>query len=58
MTDEVGRQRNGRASVARSTTERNPRTTRGRNPPAVAPPPVMGYGGGPTDLSLLPSYGN
>jgi hypothetical protein len=38
--------------------KRNPRTTRGRNPPAVAPPPVMGYGGGPTDLSLLPSYGN
>ncbi|MCI59002.1 hypothetical protein A2U01_0080257, partial [Trifolium medium] len=36
--------------------KKNPRTTRGRNPPPVAPP-VTGYGGGPTDLSLLPSFG-
>ncbi|XP_045801581.1 protein MAIN-LIKE 1-like isoform X5 [Trifolium pratense] len=37
--------------------KKNPRTTRRRNPPQVAPPPVTGYGGGPSDLSLLPSFG-
>jgi hypothetical protein len=36
--------------------KRKPPTTRGRqNPPADAPP--GGYGGGPTDLSLLPNFG-
>ncbi|MCI39100.1 hypothetical protein A2U01_0060329, partial [Trifolium medium] len=37
--------------------KRNPRTTMGRNPPPIAEPQVMGFGGGPTDLSLLPSFG-
>jgi hypothetical protein len=36
--------------------KRKPPTTRGQqNPPADAPP--GGYGGGPTDLSLLPNFG-
>jgi hypothetical protein len=37
--------------------KRNTRMTRGRNPPPVAPPVVEAFGGGPTDLSLLPKFG-
>ncbi|XP_045795352.1 protein MAIN-LIKE 1-like [Trifolium pratense] len=37
--------------------KRNPRTTTGRNPPPVVEPPVTVFGGGPSDLSLLPSFG-
>ncbi|WJX10798.1 hypothetical protein P8452_01477 [Trifolium repens] len=40
----------------RKTRRRKPPTTKGRqNPPEDAPP--GGYGGGPTDLSLLPNFG-
>ncbi|GAU40191.1 hypothetical protein TSUD_374990 [Trifolium subterraneum] len=39
-------------------TKRNRRTTTGRNPPKVAEPPVTKFGGGPSDLSLLSSFGN
>ncbi|GAU36399.1 hypothetical protein TSUD_38660 [Trifolium subterraneum] len=39
-------------------TKRNWRTTTARNPPKVAKPQVTEFGGGPSDLSLLPSFGN
>ncbi|GAU37261.1 hypothetical protein TSUD_319150 [Trifolium subterraneum] len=39
-------------------TKRNRRTTTARNPPKVAKPQVTEFGGGPSDLSLLPSFGN
>jgi outer membrane biosynthesis protein TonB len=38
-------------------TKRNRRTTTARNPPKVAKPQVTEFGGGPSDLSLLPSFG-
>ncbi|GAU17210.1 hypothetical protein TSUD_178400 [Trifolium subterraneum] len=34
--------------------EKNTRTTQGRNPPRASEARVTSYGGGPTDLSLLP----
>ncbi|GAU43102.1 hypothetical protein TSUD_372970 [Trifolium subterraneum] len=39
-------------------TKRNRRTTTARNPPKAAEPQVTEFGGGPSDLSLLPSFGN
>ncbi|GAU25842.1 hypothetical protein TSUD_31060 [Trifolium subterraneum] len=38
-------------------TKRNRRTTSSRNPPKPAEPQVTEFGGGPSDLSLLPSFG-
>ncbi|GAU29856.1 hypothetical protein TSUD_379460 [Trifolium subterraneum] len=39
-------------------TKRNRRTTTARNPPKVAEPQVTEFGGGPSHLSLLSSFGN
>ncbi|GAU21307.1 hypothetical protein TSUD_372010 [Trifolium subterraneum] len=38
--------------------EQNRRTTTARNPPKVAEPQVTKFDGGPSDLSLLPSFRN
>jgi hypothetical protein len=37
--------------------KRNTRTTQGQNPPPIREEVVTEFGGGPTDLSLLPSFG-
>ncbi|GAU20634.1 hypothetical protein TSUD_230480 [Trifolium subterraneum] len=37
--------------------KKNTRTTQGRNPPRAGEARVTSYGGGPTDLSLLPTFG-